>query len=162
MSRSLSSAVLATIYARETSDAELALLTIEHAEMVSAVRLVRNQVDVTSRSNTYTAFPFDIQIPPEREGELPRVDLLIGYASQELIAAIRSVTTPPTITFELILASDPDTVIAGPWVFSMRGTSYNAHSIRSSLQYEPLLEEPYPVGRFTPTDFPGLFNAVAS
>lgn len=162
MSRTHSAAVLAAIYARETDEVELKLLTIDHPDMVTPIRVVADQVDVVSRGDTYTAFPFALAAPPQREGELPQSELIIDNVSRLLTETVRSITTPATMTLEVVLASDPDTLIAGPWAFEMRQTRINVQTIRAALQFEPILEEPFPAGRFTPTLFAGIFNAVDS
>ena len=159
MSRNLSNPTLAAIYAAETDEIELQLITIG---LPTPVRLVNNHEDVVSRGDTYTAHAFELPIVSDEEGTLPRVDVVIDNVSQLLVASVRSITEPLDIVFELVFNSDPDTLVAGPWTFQLREARYNTHSLRMSLQYEPLLDEPYPTGRFTPTDFPGLFRAVST
>lgn len=158
--RNLSNATLAAIYAQETSAVWLYLLTLTHPSLGAPIRLCSNVTDITSRGNVYTAYPFQIAIPSEIDGELPRVELLIDNVARLLVDELRTLATPLTATLELILASAPDTVEAGPWNCTLKKAEYDALTVRLDLGYEDILNEPVSYRRFTPTDFPGLFNAV--
>lgn len=160
MSYSLSTTGKASIFAASTAEVWLHLLTIDHDDLASPIRLVDNTEAVVSRGNTYTPFGFRPQIPAEVDGSLPKIEIQIDAVDQTIIAQLEELQTPPTITLEVIMASSPDTVERGPWYFTIRSVNYNALTIRSELTYEALTAEPFPYRRFTPTEFPGLFNAV--
>ena len=73
---------------------------------------------------------------------------------------MRSIATPLSITLEVVTASDPDTVEAGPFEFQSRAVEYDVQTMRFTLAFEPLLSEPFPAYTYTPLDYPGLFQAV--
>ena len=156
MSRTLSADTLAALYAQATDECFLLLLTLTLGS--STYRFVNNTEDVVSDGDTYAAFPFKITLPTEEAQQLPRVELVCDNVSQELVAAIRSISSPPTVVLEVIRAADPDTIEAGPFEFQWHGAQYDALLIRAQLGFEPLLSEPFPAARFTPSKFPGLFN----
>lgn len=160
MSHALSNPAVASLMAPETAKVWLNLLTVSHDDWGSPYRFVDNLGDVVSNGNTFTAYPFQLSIPAESAGELPRVELMIDNTEQLLIAAIESLPSPPTVALEIVLADTPDTVERGPWTFTVREVAYRAEDIRIELSYEPLTAEPFPTLRFTPTKFAGLFNAV--
>lgn len=160
MSRTLSTPARAALYAPETGKVFLTLLTIDHDDMAWPVRLGDNLTDITSRGNVYTAFPFVTSIPPDADGELPQVDLVCDNVTRDLITTVRSIATPASVTIEVVIADTPDTVEVGPYLFDIMSATYDALQIRFSLLYEPLMQEPFPVGIFSPTLFPALFNAV--
>jgi hypothetical protein len=160
VSYSLSTTGKASIFSPATGEVWLHLLTLDHDDLVSPIRLVDNNEAVVSRGDTYLPFAFRPQIPAEVDGQLPKVELLIDNVDQTIIAQLEVLQTPPTITLEVVMAGTPDTVERGPWYFTLRSVNYNALTIRSELTYEALTAEPFPYRRFTPTDFPGLFNAV--
>lgn len=160
MSYGLSTAGRASIFAASTAEVWLHLLTINHADLSSPIRLVDNNQAITSRGQTFLPFAFRAQIPAEVDGQLPKVEIQIDAVDQSIIAQLEVLQSPPTITLEVIMASAPDVVERGPWLFTIRSVSYNALTIRSELTYEQLTAEPFPYRRFTPSDFPGLFNAV--
>lgn len=160
MSYSLSTAGKASIFAASTAEVWLHLLTIDHADLASPIRLVDNTESIVSRGDSYLPFAFRPQIPAEVDGQLPKIELLIDGVDQTIITALEALQTPPTITLEVVMAGTPDTVERGPWYFTLRSIDYNTLTIRSELTYEALTAEPFPYRRFTPTDCPGLFNAV--
>lgn len=160
MSYSLSTTGKASIFSPATGEVWLHLLTIDHDDLTSPIRLVDNNEAVVSRGETYLPFAFRPQIPAEVDGQLPKVELQIDAVDQTIIAQLEELQTPPTITLEVIMAGTPDTVERGPWYFTIRSINYNALTIRSELTYEALTAEPFPYRRFSPLEFPGLFNAV--
>lgn len=160
MSRTLSAAAEAALYGPQTGEVFLHLLEIDHADLVAPIRLVDNTEDVVSNGNTYTAFPFAVSLPPDQEGELPRVQLVIDNVTQLLIAEVRSISSPFTVSLSVIMASDPDTVEAGPWAFEAKSAEYDVQRMTCTLAYESLLQEPFPYLLYTPGNYPGLFQAV--
>jgi len=162
MSRTFAQAVLADLYAPQTGECWLKLLTIEHEDLDAPIRLVNDYQDLVSRGNTYTHFAFDFAPPVDQEGELPRVSIVIDNVSQLLIEMLRQDTrTAPALTLEMVGLSDPDTVLA-TWTFDMREVTWNVDTVRANVAYEAYAEEPFPVGDFVPPDFPGYFNATAT
>lgn len=155
--RSISAAGRAALYAAQTDDIWLQLLTIEHSSLGTPIRLAANTEAVTSRSDTYLAFPFAIALPATGQES---VELIVDNVSRELIDEVRSIDTPLTITLEVVRAADPDTVEAGPFEFQSRAVEYDVQRMRFTLAYEPLLNEPFPAYSYTPLDYPGLFQAV--
>lgn len=160
--RDTSTAARAALYAPQTAQAFLHLVTVEHDDLVTPIRLVDNLTDIVSGGDTYTAFPIRVVLPPDVPGELPQLDLVVDAVDQTIIAAIRSIATPPTITIEVIMASTPDVIECGPFVFDATSVEYNAAELRFRLEVERILTEPYPAGLFTPGHFPMLFQAVAA
>lgn len=160
MSRDVSLAARAALYAQQTSVVPLMLLTIDHDDLVAPVRLVSNLTAVTSRGNTYLAYPFEPMVPPSVQGELPRLDMVFHDVEQTLVAIVRSITTPATVDIEVVMSTSLDTVEAGPWRFEVTHIQYSAGEVRLGLTVEQLLTEPYPYRLFNPVDFPLLFRAV--
>lgn len=157
MSRTLSPAAVQAITAQETGEVFLLLLTIDHPDLAQPIRVVRNGEDVTSRGNTYSACAFDVALPDERSDRPPRVQLVLDNVDRAITQALRPLTSPPTVTLEVVLASSPDTVEAGPYEFTVRNVVYDAHVVTAELAYEDVLNLRFPADRFTPNLFPGLF-----
>lgn len=155
--RSISTAGRAALYAAQSDTAWLQLVTIEHDSIGTPIRLVCNTEDVVSRSETYQAFPFAIHLPATDQMQ---VELVVDNVTRELVEEVRSIDTPLTVTLEIVLASDPDTIEAGPFSFESRSAEYDVQQMRLTLAYEPLLNEPFPAHSYTPIDYPGLFQAV--
>lgn len=158
--RETSTTARAALYAAQTPLVFLHLVTIEHDDLATPIRLVDNLEDIVSGGDTYTAFPIRVQLPPDVPGEIPSLDMVVDAVDQTLIQALRSIATPPTVSIEVIIASTPNTIEAGPFAFEVLEAQYNATEVRLRLEAERLLSEPYPSGLFTPTHFPMLFQAV--
>lgn len=157
MSRALSSGARAALYEQTSDEIWLELITIDHDDLATPIRLVGNSEDVVSNGNTFTACGFP-PVPLPSDGQ--DVTLIVENVSQTILTAVRSIVTPIDITLEVVLASDPDTVEAGPFEFQSRKFVFSARTIEFSLMFEPLLSEPFPASSYTPIDYPGLFNAV--
>lgn len=158
--RALSTALKAAITAQETGEALLPLLTISHPDLAVPLRLVRNQVDVTSRGETYTAFAFDVTLPDDVDDHPPRASLVIDNISLELVDLMRSLREPPEMLLELVFAGTPDTVEASWQAFLLDQPSWDAKTIEASLVLEETLLEEVPFHAFTPGFFPGVFKAL--
>ena len=157
MSRNLSTAFKTVIYKQQTGETFLFLLEIDHDDLDTPLRFVNNTENVTSDSNVYTAFPFEISLPSDREDQLPTVVLAIDNIDRTLVETIRDITSPPTASVSVIMASDPDTIEAGPYDFTIKDANYTAEVVTSNLAFEDILNEAYPGDSFTPNHFPALF-----
>lgn len=158
MSRSLSSAAAAALHAQETSEAFIKLVEISGGGLSVPIRAASSRTDVVSNGATYTAYPFEISLPQEDENRPPEVELVIDNIDRTIVDAVRSLSSPPTVTLSIVLESSPDTVEAGPFNFTMKSASWNKLTVSGRLSYEAILDEPYPAGTFNPVEFPGLYK----
>lgn len=157
MSNTLSNQLLAQIYAQESGDPFLTLLTLEHDSLATPIRLVNNIVDIESRGDTYSAFAFKTRLPAD-DGESKReVILELDNASLELIDELRSVDSPVSVKIELILASIPDTVQMSLENLEMSGISYSTKTIKATLRLDDFLNTALTSETYDPKTFPGLF-----
>jgi len=155
--RALSATAKQAIHAQETGEVFLMLLTIAHASLTPSLRFANNTVDVTSRGNTYLGWPFQVVLPQEFDDQLPVVQIQIDNIDRRIMEGVRLLTSPPAVTLEVVLASAPDTVEAGPFAFTFKGCDYDSLVVSGTLLFEDVLNEPYPRYAFTPGLFPGLF-----
>jgi hypothetical protein len=158
--RTVSADFLEDLYKESTEIVVHELVTIQHDDLPTPIRLCNNTEKVESRGNDYLPFPFLARIPSTVENEVPKIQIVFDNVSQELLEEIRSITTPPTIDLEVVSSRDANTVEAGPWSFTMKGAQYDQNIIEIELSYEDYLQEPFPFERFTPINFPGLFKRV--
>lgn len=157
MSRNLSSGAIAALNAQETDEAFLVLLTIDHDDFSVPIRVCSDAVDVTSRSNSYVSFPFDLVLPDDTDNQSPRARLTIDNVDRQVVQAIRQIDTAPSVLIEIIRAADPDTVEASFPDFIMTDISYDALTVSGELTLEDFTAEPFPAGVFSPAEFPALF-----
>ena len=157
MSRSVSSAFLQAALAQETGEVYVVLVEIDHADLVTPIRAARSNANVLHNGNTYHGMWFETDLPDDLEEQLPEITLVIQNVDRAVVEAVRTVSSAPTVTVKVVLASDPDTVEAGPWVMTLRQAAYNALTVSGSVLGPDILTEPYPGDAMTPANFPGLF-----
>jgi hypothetical protein len=157
MPRTLSTTAAQAIFAQNTSEIFLMLLTIAHSDLAMPLRFVNDWHDITRGGQTYLGCAFTIGLPSEREDQPPTVQLRIDNVDRRILEGIRSLTSPPTITLEVVLASSPETLEAGPFALTLRNVTYDALNITGMLTYEDVLNEPSMQFHITPNLFPGAF-----
>ncbi|WP_162917697.1 DUF1833 family protein [Dongia deserti] len=147
-------------FKQETDEVVVALLTIEHPDLVPPARVCSDAVDITSRGNVFTGgVPFLITLPDQDPETQARVRLTMDVIDQTLVAVVQSIPadSPPTVTLEVVLAATPDVVESGPYAFTLRNAEGDITTIEGELAFEDLLSEPFPADSFTPASHPGLF-----
>ena len=157
MSRTLSSAARAALYAEQTDEAFLVLLTLEHASMDEPIRVSSDAVATVSRGDSFVAYPFDLQLPDDADGRPPRARLTIDNVDRTIVLALRQLDSPPRLTIEIVRAADPDTVEASFAELQLLNVSYDAQTVTGELGIEDISAEPYPAHDFVPSLAPGLF-----
>lgn len=167
MSRTLSSAFTSAINGQETGEVVIALLTITHPDMSSPLYLssdptVRISDDpllyaTASRSNSYIFLPFTFTLPDDKSDSTPRVEIVFDNINRQMISLLRSISSPPSVLMEVVLASSPDLVEISLPSMILSDVTMSDTTISASLVTDHLINEPFPAGAFTPGYFPGLF-----
>ncbi len=157
MARALTLAATRSLTAPQTSDLWLLLLTIEAEGLETPLRLVNDSASLTSRGNTFNAYPFVVELPAETEEGVPRVVLRVDNIDRVITQALRAVPLPPRVTLEVVRREAPDVVEAGPFVFVVREARYDAAVVEVELAFEDVLNLAFPAGAYSPADYPGLF-----
>lgn len=155
------------IFAQESGEVPVFLATITHPTLTDPIRLTTDPTQristdplkygTISRSETYLYAGIDIAIPDEQDKSPPASKLTIENVTRDLIPLARSVNTPPKVTIEAILASDPDVVETSWPDFDMSNLQASATQLIFDLTVDSLSSEPYPADTFSPAHFPGLF-----
>ena len=140
------------------SDLPLILVVLEHADLAAPIRVVNNKTDIISGGETYTAFPVDIVLPSALEDSPPRAQLRISNVSREIGQAIRSISTPPTVTLSVIRQDAPDVVEITFVGMRLANAKWDALAVTGDLEFENLVREPYPAHSFSPAEYPGLIS----
>jgi len=158
VARSLSSTMNGAIHGAQTEQVFVWLLTVSHASLSPSLYYTNNTASVTSNGQLYTAHPFDVTLADEKDDQPPAIQLLIDNVDREPLATMRGLTTPPTVTINIVLASALNTVEIGPVTTLLRGVEYDAFGVRGTLAFEPVLLEPFPGYTFEPRLFPAAFG----
>lgn len=165
MSRNVSSNFRSGVYAQNTEEVYLLLITIDHADLADPIRVTQDPMEelsggakgVISRGDEFVALPFEVTLPNQDANQSPSARLKIDNITREIVTAARSITSPADVMLEVVLASDPDTVEAVMTGFKLREVTYDAFTVEGELTIELFELEPFPAGRMTPSRFSGLF-----
>ena len=119
-----------------------------------------DQQDQVHGSTTYKAMGFEVTLPADTEERVPEVRVAVDNVDRQIVAALRGISGPPTVTLEVVRV-DPagavNTEIA-PMSFRLNQAQYDALRVEGALGYEAdYLNEPAVRHRFDNTIAPGLF-----
>jgi hypothetical protein len=157
MSRNLSLAARRAITAQETDELFLVLLTIGAGLIDPPIRVVNDGAALTSRGAQFVAFPFEIELPSEEAETIQRVTLRIDNVDRAIVAALRALLEPPTVSIEVVRRAEPDVIEAGPFDMRIVAGTYDANVVEVELGFEDVLNARFPADDFAPADYPGLF-----
>lgn len=154
--RTLSNPALAAMTAQETDAVFLCLVTITHADLEHPIRVVNNIENITSRGDTFVALPFAISLPEEGGETLGVARLVVDNIDQQIVTALRTIMSPPTVMIEIILAGSPDTVELSLPNLVLRQASYTLTTVTGVLAWDEVMTEPV-AESITAFRFPALY-----
>ncbi len=156
MSNEISTELKAQLFAQDSADPFLTLVTLTHTTFTA--RLVNNGSDVVSNGFTFTAFPMTVRLPVD-DGETSR-DFSIEFdnVSLDLITNLRSVTGDIGVKIQLILASMPDVIQMEHVDLLVRSVNYNSQRVSALIVLDNFLTVEMTSERYTPSNFPGMFE----
>lgn len=167
MSRTVSSAFKQAIYSQETDEVFTTLLTIDHDDLTSPIRVANDWLEdlpvagvkgVISNSVEYVAFPFEFILPPQNETGISMAKLRIDNVSREIMVSALAITSPASVNVKIVLSSDPDTIEMEIDDFKLANITANVFTIEGDLSTSDNYDlEPFPGARFDPSRFPGAF-----
>lgn len=123
------------------------------------LRAVNNLEDVTSRGNLYTAFPFDLTLPPD-DGQRPQsIQLQFANVGQELMELVRAYApgNNPTVKLELVVSDKPDIVEKTVDFMELANVTYDALTITFELASSSIFARKTITATYNQIEFPGLF-----
>ena len=170
---SLSQSAIRAMFASETSEALILLITItDPTDLANPIRLADSYTNriaslttdseviygVTSNNKDYIFLPLELNLPGEQEAGAGQCSLTLNYVTSEAIQLIREkLTSPVSVQIDLVLASTPNQIECSFSGFKITNVSYSAEQITLDLNMVSLSREPFPSFTFTPANFPGLF-----
>lgn len=166
MSRPLSNSAKAAMYAQSTSEVFIMLVTIDHPSFTTPVRVASDPYEllpeagvrgVISRGMEFLYLPFSVELPSQDDTGVAKARISVDNISREIVAAVRRANSALSITIEIVLASDPDTLEVAIEDFRLDRVTYDAFTVSGDISIEYFDLEPFPSRRFTPSDFPGIF-----
>jgi len=112
--------------------------------------------DYIQSQSTFVAYPFQITLPEDSDSVMPQAIISIDNVHRTIVESIRSISTSPTVTMQVALASSPNVIEAQFPQFQLKNVSYNALVVSGKLSIETFLNEPYPGDLISPSLFPGI------
>ncbi len=143
-------------FAADSGVVYVVLLTIDHDDLASPIYVAANNEDIVSGGNTFVAFSFDIMLPDNKASAPTSARLSIDNVSMEIATSLRSISTPATVTIQIVDAATPNTVEVEYPQFQLTNVRWDALKVTGDLTQENFTVEPYPAGSFTPNSFPGV------
>lgn len=138
--------------------APLTLLEITHSDLARPVRVVNDTSPVTFEGHVYQPLRFELSLPDDQEGQVPRARFSLDNVGRELSQWIDASLGGAGAQVRLIeiLRADPATV---EYEVTMRaeGVTMTATAITGELVFGDLLHRPAVNVRYDPLTAPGLF-----
>lgn len=156
---SLTPELIAQLFAQDSGDPFLTLLTLNHPSYVEPIRLVNNTEAIVSRGNTFQPFSFNFTLPKDDGETIKEITIDFDNVSLELIQIIRSTVGSSNITvkLEMILASLPNVVQSEIEELEILSVNYNRFIVSCKLGLGDFLNVQLTSEKYTPKNFRGLF-----
>jgi hypothetical protein len=158
MPRSLTPRAILEAQRQNSDDTFLVLLSILLNGTAEDIHVVNNTVNITSRGVEYLACPFQIVLPDDVEYALTNARLELDNVDPKIWQGIRLLSFAPEVRLEVILASDPDSVILGSSGLKLREASATNTVISGTLVPDTIWQAGFPEGDFDPPQNRGLFT----
>lgn len=154
---SISTELKELLYAEEMDEALIVLVTLEHEELPTPLRVTSDGQDTVSRGETYVYCPFNMKLAIDDPQQPPKASIEISNVDREIVQALRSIRSAVQVTIEIVRSGDLDTVEVSFPNFLLTSATYDALTVSGELNMEDFSQEPYPAGKYTPSKFPGMF-----
>lgn len=146
----LSSAGLEAALAPQTNQVFLECLTISHAS-ISDILLVNDKVDLPRTAGTFVAFPFQVRLHPRSDERTIDAQIVADNVDQRIVQNLRGLSAGASVTYEVVLQSQPNTVEQGPFDFNLQGFVADALTVQLQLGFGlEFLNEKFPKDVFAP------------
>lgn len=160
MSRTITAEGLRELFAQDSGQPILSLLTITHDTLPEPLRLVNDRQALVFAGQTYQPFSFELTLPADTEDEIPHVQVTMDNVGRELVRLFRSVLDPVAFQLDIVrVAGDGAHREMGPLDFSMLGSQINASTVTAQLGYViDVLNMPATQDIMNHSVAPGLFR----
>ena len=169
MSRSTSALFRRAAYRPQTGEVVVMLLTLTHADLAAPIRASNDNKNTfaiggvtvrgtISNGENYVYLPMGFQLPDDSEESISEARIQLDNIDRAILASIRSITSAPSVTIQLVLASQPNTIEAAYNNFALADVQADPLTISGRLTLGNFLGEPYPGGSMNPSNFPGMFR----
>jgi hypothetical protein len=156
-------------YSEEQGGIPICLITIEHEDLIEPIRISTDPTErleeiesdivygTTSNSVEYYFFPCKLKLPDDKAGSLGTPSISFDNVNRDYVAAIRALSSAPTVSVAMIMSNALDDVEMTWPQFNMRRIHYDASTITAEMDFDTLRNEVFPNGSFVPSTAPNLF-----
>jgi hypothetical protein len=141
-----------------SGEAPVYLLTIEHPQLATPIRVVNDNSDFTSNGNTFTAMAFQISLPDDVADQLPRAKIAIDNIGRELTQWLDASNggQGATVTVQQVMRNTPN-IVEAEYVLDLINVKQDAFQVTGELGYEDTLNAPGLTVYYRPENTPGIF-----
>lgn len=137
----------------------LVLLTIQTTpEAATDIRVVNNTENITSRGLEFLACPFGLSLPDSSDSTFTTAQLEIDNVDTRIWQGVRALNQSAPVLIELVLASEPDTVVLVTDGLILREASATLTQITGTLLPDTVWQRGFPADDFDPAQNPGMFG----
>ena len=149
-------------YAPHSKAAWLMCVTIDHPGIEDGpLRVVNDNKDlvriVDGQEVTFTAYPFQIDLPPDDEEGQGRTPVTIWDPAGTITATVRGLRPAPEAMLELVVSKDPNTVERGPILLVLKERESSDGEINAEFGIEDILDHRAQDDTMSPGKLPGIF-----
>lgn len=164
--RNVSAAFKEAAFSQQTDQAFISLLTFSGGNLPEPIYLtndpyellpIANVRGVVSNGIEFIYLPFEVYLPQSDETGVSRARLKIDNVDRRIVLAARTAGSDMNVQLQIVLSSDVDNVEINLENFRLSDVTYDAYALEGSLTKDYFGLEPFPSGRFTPSNFPGIF-----
>lgn len=154
-----SAAYTADVQSVNGDDVVVTLLTITHPQLLGQfLRVCNDTQDLTHQGNVYTAAPFEVTLPDDRDGQPPRAVLRFGNVGRDLMRwlELSNGGAGARCTVSVVRRSLPNAAEITLTV-DLQSVSADINVVTAELGYDTLLDRAAVGLRYDPAVAPGIF-----
>lgn len=125
-------------YSEGTGQAYIVLVTFDHETLIDPMRFTNEGSIVISRGEVYSPLAMDVTVVDSVQGRSPEASLRLDNVNLEVTRALRELQGYPTVTIDIVRASDLDTPEKSYTDLRVIGPTYTAGFIDLQLGIEDL------------------------
>lgn len=146
------------ILATSAKEAMICLLDITHPDLVETIRVAANTEDFGSRGLLYKACPFEITLPDDIEGQIPKATLAVDNVGQELTQWLEFSRGGQGARCRIMMVArgTPD-ILEFDMTLDMTGMKIDNQKVTAQLGFVNTLGRSAVALTFTPLTAPGLW-----
>ena len=169
MPRAISASLRDLLQRQESGEAVLFFITLDHADLAEPIRVVSDGVDYEWQGETWTGFPFDIELLTDGESA-PRAQLTIQNVDRRIGDTVRDLSGQIAMRMDIVAASEfdqsatPRTPIGTPPIeytaahLVLSNVSVDVLQVTADIVSYDYSQDAYPARRATQDRYPALYR----